>query len=282
MSTEPAIIPHKPADEQQECTDAPVDDCQSRLAEKNRELTRLVHQIEIAKREWEKTMDCAGDMIILTDSDGRIKRVNKAVKDFTGRPYPALLGKMWEDLIVDNGLEAMTLFAGSTELWHASTDRWFELNAYPFDDSELGFSGNVLIVHETTKVRHMTEALEDSKQKIETQRNELLSALTKVSELMERVVRNQDRQVRLSNPNLIKCYVEKNCTKEECPCYGKEAMRCWQVVGTYCNDEIQGGFARKYKNCSECDVYRAATMEPLYEIGEHFNNMMHMLIHDLK
>ncbi len=240
-------------------------------------MNALVNQIEMAKKEWEKTMDCVGDMVILTDSNGIIKRVNLAVKNFTGISFKKIIGRSWEDLIIDNGLEAMTLYAGCTELLHKPTGRWFELNAYPIDDDELQFSGNVLTIHETTEVKQITERLEKSNRKIERNRKKLQTALTKISSLMQNVIQARDMNVRFPNPHLKKCYEEMDCNKKDCPCHGTEAVRCWQTAGTFCNGEVQGAFAQKYGNCSECVVYKKATADPIYQIGEHFNNMMHVL-----
>ncbi len=37
---------------------------------------------------------------------------------------------------------------------------------------------------------------------------------------------------------------------------GRSAGRiCWQVVGTFCCGEIQGTFAEKTMNCSQCDFF---------------------------
>ncbi len=250
---------------------------QQELSKKNDRLNNFFRQIEIAKREWEKTMDCVGDMIILTDSDGIIKRVNKSVREFTCKTYKEILGRTWEDLIIDNELEAMTLYSGCTELRHKPTGRWFELNAYPVNDSELEFSGNVLTIHETTEVKSITEKLEKSNKKIEKNRKKIQNALTEISSLMQNVIQLRENSVRFSNPHLVKCYEAKNCHKEDCPCYGKEAMRCWQAAGTFCNGEVQGAFTHKFSNCTECEVYKHSTSDPIYQIGEHFNNMMHVL-----
>jgi PAS domain S-box-containing protein len=245
-------------------------------AQENKQLNTLLKQIEIAKKEWEETMDCVGDMIILTDSDGIIKRINRAVAEFTGKSYEEILGATWEDLIIENEMEATTLYAGCTELCHRPTRRWFELNAYPFEDNDLGFSGNVLTIHETTEVKRITEALEKSKGRADRDRKNLKEALTRLCSLMENVIQQGDMNVRVPNPNLRKCYEVKNCNNESCPCHGMEAVRCWQVAGTFCNDKAQGSFAQKYGNCSECEVYKKATSDPIHKIGEHFNNMMHI------
>ena len=43
---------------------------------------------------------------------------------------------------------------------------------------------------------------------------------------------------------------------------GKNAGRsCWVVAGTFCRGEIQGSFARKYRNCGKCNFYIKVRME---------------------
>ncbi len=258
------------------------EDTRQELVDKHEELNRVFRQVEIAKKEWEKTLDCAGDMIILTDSDGIIKRTNRAVKDFTGMPFTEILGRTWEDLIVENDLEAMTLYVESTELLHRPTQRWFELNAYPFDDSELEYSGSVLVIHETTEIRQVTEKLENTGKSVERQRDNLQKALNEICILMQNVIKDKHSGLQLTNPHLKKCYEIKDCNKDDCSCYGKDAMRCWQVAGTFCGDDVQGTFAQKYVSCSECSVYKIATKDPINQISEHFNNMIHLLEHSSK
>ncbi|MHA1978688.1 MAG: two-CW domain-containing protein [Candidatus Hodarchaeales archaeon] len=37
---------------------------------------------------------------------------------------------------------------------------------------------------------------------------------------------------------------------------GKNGGRsCWSVAGTFCKGEIQGSFAKKFKDCIKCDFY---------------------------
>jgi hypothetical protein len=38
---------------------------------------------------------------------------------------------------------------------------------------------------------------------------------------------------------------------------GKNAGRaCWVIAGTLCEGNVQGSFAKKYKNCEKCDFYQ--------------------------
>lgn len=121
------------------------------------------------------------------------------------------------------------------------------------------------------------ETIEAQHEEMRRQKDELQAALDEISSLIQQVVKSKGYGIRFSNPNLKKCYDLMNCKRVECPCYGKEPLRCWQVAGTYCLEEISGGFAEKLDDCSECPVFRTATSVLIYRLGEHFNNMMNIL-----
>lgn len=250
---------------------------QEELIKNHDELNKLFRAVEIANKEQQKIMDSLGDIIILTDNEGKIKRINSAIKKLTNKAYHEILDRVWEELIYENDLEATTLYEGSTELLHKPSQKWFELQAYPFDDTELGFSGNIITIHETTEIKKITKELENYSIQTNEDRIKLQNALDQMSVLMQNVTQKTDTSIRLSSDNLKKCYEIKNCSKKDCMCYGKAPMRCWQVAGTFCGGKVQGAFAQKYNNCSQCEVFREATQDPIYEIGEHFNNMMHVL-----
>ena len=105
----------------------------------------------------------------------------------------------------------------------------------------------------------------------------LEAALDGISALMHKVVEEKGFGVRFENPSLPSCYEVLSCDKLDCPCYGACKTRCWQQSGTFCGGKAQGAFAEKLKDCSRCVVFRKATKDPFYQIGEHFNNMMHLL-----
>ncbi|MBI4848750.1 MAG: PAS domain S-box protein [Nitrospirae bacterium] len=247
------------------------------LVKEHEELNAAFGKIAIAKREWEKTMDCVGDMLILTDSEGKIKRINNAVREFTRKPYLEILDRNWEELIQEQGLRSHTFYSGGIELFQESTGKWFMLSSYPFNPDDLGYAGTVLTLHESTEIKHITEKLEITNRTIEKDREKLQKALDQISALIQNVTNQKGFDGLLSNPKLKPCYEIKNCTKKECICYGKGATRCWQTAGTFCGGNVQGAFAQKYKNCAECEVFKTATSDPISQIGEQFNNMMHVL-----
>ena len=43
---------------------------------------------------------------------------------------------------------------------------------------------------------------------------------------------------------------------------GKNSGRtCWVITGTYCKGEVQGIFAKKFRNCMNCDFYNQVKAE---------------------
>jgi len=76
----------------------------------------------------------------------------------------------------------------------------------------------------------------------------------------------------------IKCWEKKNCSKLDCPVLKGKEKRCWLVAGTMCCGKIEGEYALKYRNCTECDVYRDAVYStPLTEVYEHLITLVHSL-----
>jgi PAS domain S-box-containing protein len=134
---------------------------QAKLYQKHEELKKYFAQVELAKRDWERTMDCIGDMVILGDQDGRIKRCNKAFQEFVNMPYDQIIGADWADLLYAHELITGTIFLQSLELYHQPTGRWFVLNPYQFNEGEHGeIAGTVITIHDTTELKQVTEKLE--------------------------------------------------------------------------------------------------------------------------
>ena len=117
--------------------------------------------------------------------------------------------------------------------------------------------------------------------KIETDRDSLQSSLDIFSRIVAEVEKKKGFEEylygSLDNPHIQTCWELKDCNYKECPVYGKRNVRCWQIAGTHCGGEIQGRFARKFSDCKECGVYQKAISDPIYDIRETFNNMMHIL-----
>lgn len=136
---------------------------QSALIKKHEELTRIFSQVETVKKEWEMTMDHVGDMVILADRNGKIKRCNRAFQQFVGLSFNEILENDWVELLHQYDLITGMIYLQSMELYHEPSSRWFVLNPYPFNDPEMpDLSGTVITIHDATELKQISARLEQA------------------------------------------------------------------------------------------------------------------------
>jgi len=66
-----------------------------------RDITERVRDevmVEQCKKEWERTFDALGELVIIHDQKGRILRCNKAYRDLVGLPWKELIGKPCQEV----------------------------------------------------------------------------------------------------------------------------------------------------------------------------------------
>ena len=99
------------------------------IKKNNEILTGTIKAIEIAKREWEQTMDCINDIVILIDASDNIIRCNKILTALTGRSYSELLNRKWQDVFKESGFSYKISSSGSIEYYHPG-GRYFNYDIY--------------------------------------------------------------------------------------------------------------------------------------------------------
>jgi len=57
------------------------------------------------------------------------------------------------------------------------------------------------------------------------------------------------------NQKRLSCWRIKNCSKPECPAYGKQWLRCWLAPGTMCGDGVDFDGRDKTNMCETCSAY---------------------------
>ncbi len=64
------------------------------------------------------------------------------------------------------------------------------------------------------------------------------------------------------------CWEFMKCGKErECPAYPDKGFTCWNVPGTVCRGEIQGGYSDKIGECrTRCDYYNGVMMGSIKQV----------------
>lgn len=115
--------------------------------------------------------------------------------------------------------------------------------------------------------------------RIEQQRSDLEQSMRDaefyLGEVASSAVAGEEWEVGLQASHIPTCWEMLDCTKTECPVFSKKNIRCWFIAGTYCRGQVQGGFAKKLHDCSECPVHQAAIdNHPIGQIHESFNNLL--------
>ena len=129
---------------------------QAELIGKHEELSALFSHVESVKREWEKTMDCINDMVVLLDPNGKVKRCNRAAIEFLDMPFAGIIGQDWRYLL---GLTGMLLPPVASmgafyccELKHERSGKWVSVTFYR-DSQNLEYenSGAVVTIQDITE-----------------------------------------------------------------------------------------------------------------------------------
>jgi len=148
---------------------------QQELVQQHEQLSILFTEVEFAKKEWEQTFDCIGDLVILTDSDGRIRRCNRPVAELAGLSYHEVLAREWRSIILTPEMEKIRFTEEGGELFHRPTERWFYCAIYPFRQKNgTEMSGSVVTLHDTTELKKVSEALEKAYGELKTTQVQML------------------------------------------------------------------------------------------------------------
>jgi len=257
-------------------------------------ITRKKTRVFIEKNEKKYRMihSTAFDGLILANSKGRIIECNEAAAKIFGYGGGEITGKDLTDLIPEDyrerHLEGFKRFitTGETRIQGSTVEveglrkdgRVFpvELAVNHFvTEGEVYLTGSI---RDITDRRDAEMGLWKANREISEVNRRITRTAEDIRGIMRQVVEKNDLALRFENPALARCWEVMNCAEEQCPSYElTENLRCWEVSGTYCNGEAQGRFARKIDDCRNCDVYKGARPDSLFDLGETFNEMLSML-----
>ena len=121
------------------------------LIVKHEQLGMLFKTVEAIKRDWERTMDCIDDQVIMLDGQGRVKRCNRSAARFAGLPEGEIIGLDWNRFSQMAGIPFIGPNERSAEYYHKDLERWLCCTYYPGDADCSGSLGAVITVHDTTE-----------------------------------------------------------------------------------------------------------------------------------
>ncbi len=248
--------------------------------------------LERSEAKYRMIHSTAFDGIILADSSGRIIECNGAAERMFGYERGGLEGEEIAELIPSAYRERHRrgfrkfLETGTTKIQGRAvevaglrkdgTTFPIELAVNHFEQGGRTFF--TATIHDVTERKKVEEDLLRSNMELSEVDRRIYSTALEIRNIMRRVVEEKDITLRFENKKLLNCWEAKDCGVKECPSYEfTDNLRCWEVSGTLCHGEVQGRYAQKIKDCRKCDVYISARPDPLFELGETFNEMLSIL-----
>ena len=129
------------------------------IKKNNEILTETIKAIENAKREWEQTLDCISDIVLLIDSKDNILRCNKILTTLTGKSYPELLGRKWQDVFKESGFSYKISDSGDIEYSHTN-GRFFNFNIYAVKN--IGIIAAIVTLQDITERKYREEEIKQA------------------------------------------------------------------------------------------------------------------------
>lgn len=191
------------------CTATPITDIDGNINEviviisditerkmEHKRLEETLRIVEEAKKEWEQTVDCIDDVVILVDAKDNILRCNKILSTLTGKSYSELLNRKWQDVLRESGFTQKITDTGDVEIFHPS-GKYFNYNIFYFKNAEdKNKYAAVITLKDITELKILTESLEITNMTLDKDRKELQFALDEISFLLKEVEEKKDLSVR--------------------------------------------------------------------------------------
>lgn len=164
--------------------------------------------------------------VLRISQDGEILYSNKAGEQVLSK-WNSKVGKALPEVHI-NSIDKLRISGKNYEV---------ELN-----DTVISFS--IVPVNETGYINlygnDITERIQMEKVLQKTS-DQIISMANQISHIMEAIISGvgDAASLRFENPDLAFCHKVKNCGKSDCPAYNSsKAVRCWEIVGTYCKGHV--------------------------------------------
>jgi two-component system, NtrC family, sensor kinase len=110
--------------------------------------------------------------------------------------------------------------------------------------------------------------------------NQIIRRVQKLHQASEQVLKGNLNVI--TAPRLkTTCWALMDCRNAQCPAFGEDRRRCWNVEGTLCPSCREGEYAAKSDACRNCRLYRAASGDEIQALAESFDAMTRSLKHTI-
>jgi PAS domain S-box-containing protein len=135
------------------------------VEEENRRLTNSLQLIENAKREWEQTIDCIDDIVLLIDEGNKIVRMNRRLCDLTGKDFVEMVGGDWTEIFRQAGFVSNSRSDNGCREFIYKDALWFSCRIYPVEKSVIrNAPGSIVTLKDVTEMKRTELALRESEE----------------------------------------------------------------------------------------------------------------------
>ncbi|QOX78958.1 PAS domain S-box protein [Trichlorobacter lovleyi] len=130
------------------------------IALQHTKLDKLFAQVEAGKREWEDTLDCITDIVLMCDTQGSIQRCNRPFIQLLNMPFEQFVGKSWATILYGLGFVIDDYKNGNGTIHDKQGVRYFDLRTFPLRNKNGVLFGNVVNIRDITEIRAINQELE--------------------------------------------------------------------------------------------------------------------------
>jgi len=138
------------------------------------QLQQLFKKVENGKREWEWSLDCIEEVVLLVDSANRVVRTNKAIQTLYNIEIATLLGKNWHSLLPDD-LRQLEQLPAKGQYHDIQRDKWLEFRIFPFREGAFATEiAQIVTIHDITAMCQLNHELAEAYDKMKSTQGQMV------------------------------------------------------------------------------------------------------------
>jgi len=174
----------------------------------------LFQKVSEGKRQWEETLDCIDDLVLVVNTENRVQRCNRSVINLTNSSYLEILQEDWHKLLQKAGMDFEPQGGRNNEIFHPATGRWFLLKTYHFRSTdEMDSRWAVITLHDLTETRRVSLELEQAYTELKTTQAQVIQTekMASIGQLAAGVAHEINNPIGFISSNLYSLgkYVER-------------------------------------------------------------------------
>lgn len=145
-----------------------------RVIEQHEELQALFKLVETGKREWEWSLDCINDVVILANSDGIVQRTNRTIKKLLNIEISDFIGKEWTSILPDE-ISKQDNIPTEGQFYDTDHNKWLKYHIFTLSDPHIETNiKQIITLHDETASREMNHDLTEAYEHLKSTQSQMV------------------------------------------------------------------------------------------------------------